>query len=158
MLAVATFETEDEAVQLANDSEYGLAGAVISSDAERCRRVAEALECGIVWVNCSQPCFCQVRRVEGMIHHTPDCLTELWICSLFYAMSEAFITLISAAATKDSGIACADDPVCDVYGCEPTRSTLQQTASQPKLLLCRVMIMQLEKLLSIHRYARHVSA
>eukprot|EP00877_Chromochloris_zofingiensis_P013539 jgi/Chrzof1/8439/Cz03g10210.t1 len=59
VLSVATFETEDEAVQLANDSEYGLAGAVISSDAERCRRVAEALECGIVWVNCSQPCFCQ---------------------------------------------------------------------------------------------------
>lgn len=39
-----------------------VAGAVISKDAERCKRVAEALECGIVWVNCSQPCFCQVRR------------------------------------------------------------------------------------------------
>ncbi|EFJ51737.1 hypothetical protein VOLCADRAFT_73155 [Volvox carteri f. nagariensis] len=34
------------------------AGAVISACPERCRRVAEALECGIVWVNCSQPCFC----------------------------------------------------------------------------------------------------
>lgn len=58
--AVATFSREEEAVSLANDSEYGLAGAVISADAARCRRVAEALECGIVWVNCSQPCFCQV--------------------------------------------------------------------------------------------------
>ncbi len=37
------------------------AGAVISADQARCQRVAEALECGIVWVNCSQPCFCQVR-------------------------------------------------------------------------------------------------
>ncbi len=26
----------------------------------RCQRVAEALECGIVWKNCSQPCFCNV--------------------------------------------------------------------------------------------------
>jgi betaine-aldehyde dehydrogenase len=52
-------------VAAANDSEFGLAGAVISADAERCRRVAEALEVGIVWVNCSQPCFCQVGAVQG---------------------------------------------------------------------------------------------
>ncbi|KAG2484694.1 hypothetical protein HYH03_016523 [Edaphochlamys debaryana] len=58
VLSVATFTTEAEAVALANDSEFGLAGAVISADPERCRRVADALECGIVWVNCSQPCFC----------------------------------------------------------------------------------------------------
>jgi betaine-aldehyde dehydrogenase len=59
--AVSTFSTEQQALALANDSEYGLGGAVISGDAERCKRVAEGLECGIVWVNCSQPCFCQVR-------------------------------------------------------------------------------------------------
>lgn len=58
--AVGTFSTEAEALQLANDSEFGLAGAVISADEARCKRVAEGLECGIVWVNCSQPCFCQV--------------------------------------------------------------------------------------------------
>jgi betaine-aldehyde dehydrogenase len=58
-LAVATFETEDEAIAAANDSEFGLAGAVISADPARCARVAGALEAGIVWVNCSQPCFCQ---------------------------------------------------------------------------------------------------
>ncbi|KIZ01547.1 hypothetical protein MNEG_6416 [Monoraphidium neglectum] len=59
VLSVSTFETEAEAVESANDSEFGLAGAVISADEERCKRVAEALEAGIVWVNCSQPCFCQ---------------------------------------------------------------------------------------------------
>lgn len=59
-LTVSTFETEAEAVERANDCEFGLAGAVISADQERCQRVAEALECGIVWINCSQPCFCQV--------------------------------------------------------------------------------------------------
>ncbi|KAG2432315.1 hypothetical protein HYH02_013035 [Chlamydomonas schloesseri] len=58
VLSVATFTTEAEAVAAANDSEYGLAGAVISADPDRCKRVAEALECGIVWINCSQPCFC----------------------------------------------------------------------------------------------------
>lgn len=34
MLAVATFSSEAEAIRLANDSEYGLAAAVISADAE----------------------------------------------------------------------------------------------------------------------------
>lgn len=58
VLSVATFRTEAEAIAMANDSEYGLAGAVISADLERCRRVSEALECGITWINCSQPCFC----------------------------------------------------------------------------------------------------
>ena len=37
----------------------GLAAAVISKDEERCKRVTRALRCGIVWVNCSQPCFVQ---------------------------------------------------------------------------------------------------
>lgn len=57
--AVATFRTEGEAISRANDSDYGLAGAVISADEARCRRVAHALQVGIVWVNCSQPCFTQ---------------------------------------------------------------------------------------------------
>lgn len=120
VLASATFSTEEEAVTIANSSEFGLAGAVITADATRClhtvssghrnvhftceitasrqalsvshlttlqvyhvslddyswtcthcqaetgdgggrcQRVAEALECGIVWKNCSQPCFCNV--------------------------------------------------------------------------------------------------
>jgi betaine-aldehyde dehydrogenase len=59
VLAVSTFKTEEEALALANDTQYGLAGAVISKDDDRCKRVSEALEVGIVWINCSQPCFCQ---------------------------------------------------------------------------------------------------
>jgi betaine-aldehyde dehydrogenase len=59
VLCVASFETEAEAITLANDSQYGLAGAVFSSDAETCRRIARSLRCGIVWINCSQPTFVQ---------------------------------------------------------------------------------------------------
>ena len=36
VLAASTFKTEEEAIQLANDSEFGLAGAVISADQEVC--------------------------------------------------------------------------------------------------------------------------
>eukprot|EP01116_Phalansterium_solitarium_P019594 TRINITY_DN5535_c0_g1_i2.p1 TRINITY_DN5535_c0_g1~~TRINITY_DN5535_c0_g1_i2.p1 ORF type:complete len:713 (+),score=274.80 TRINITY_DN5535_c0_g1_i2:111-2141(+) len=57
VLSVMTFATEEEAVALANDSTYGLAGGVMSRDRERCTRVANALQVGVVWINCSQPCF-----------------------------------------------------------------------------------------------------
>lgn len=59
VLAVLTFREEEEAVALANDTSYGLAAAVISTDQSRCDRMAKAMDVGIVWVNCSQPCFCQ---------------------------------------------------------------------------------------------------
>ncbi|KAJ8753541.1 hypothetical protein K2173_022782 [Erythroxylum novogranatense] len=58
VLCIKTFSTEDEAIDLANDSQYGLGAAVISHDVERCERVTKAFRSGIVWVNCSQPCFC----------------------------------------------------------------------------------------------------
>ncbi len=57
VLVSRTFSTEQEALTLANDSEYGLGAAVMSGDLERANRVARALEAGIVWVNCSQPTF-----------------------------------------------------------------------------------------------------
>ena len=41
----------DEAVTLANDSEFGLSAAVYSSDTERAREVADRLESGMVWIN-----------------------------------------------------------------------------------------------------------
>lgn len=59
VLCAATFATEEEAVSAANASNFGLGGAVVSRDAQRCARVARRLEAGIVWVNCSQPCFYQ---------------------------------------------------------------------------------------------------
>ncbi|HET6757058.1 MAG TPA: aldehyde dehydrogenase family protein, partial [Burkholderiales bacterium] len=45
------FESEEEAVCLANDTEFGLASYFYSRDIGRVWRVAEALECGIVGVN-----------------------------------------------------------------------------------------------------------
>lgn len=55
VVTVETFSTEDEAVALANDSIYGLAGAVWSQDTGRSERVASRLRHGTVWVNDFHP-------------------------------------------------------------------------------------------------------
>ena len=54
VLCVAKFSTEEEAVALANATDYGLAAAVFSTDTNRCASVASKLEAGVVWQNCSQ--------------------------------------------------------------------------------------------------------
>ena len=48
---ISTFETEDEAVRLANDTEYGLASYVYTRDLARTIRMAEALDFGMVGIN-----------------------------------------------------------------------------------------------------------
>ncbi len=51
VLPLIPFKTEEEAIRLANDSEFGLSASVWSADLERCKRVARALVTGNVSVN-----------------------------------------------------------------------------------------------------------
>ncbi len=48
---VIPFDTEKEAIQIANNSPFGLAGAIRTRDVARAHRVAHQIRCGIVWVN-----------------------------------------------------------------------------------------------------------
>lgn len=57
VVCIKPFQSESEAIRLANDSRFGLAAAVMSKDEDRCERVSRAFRAGIVWVNCSQPTF-----------------------------------------------------------------------------------------------------
>jgi betaine-aldehyde dehydrogenase len=55
VVTVEQFSTEEEAIFLGNDTSYGLAGAVWTSDAGRAERVAGALRHGTVWINDYHP-------------------------------------------------------------------------------------------------------
>jgi betaine-aldehyde dehydrogenase len=67
VLCIKRFKDEEQAVQMANASRFGLAAAVMSADPQRATRVANRLKAGIVWVNCSQPTFVEAPW-GGMKH------------------------------------------------------------------------------------------
>mgnify|MGYP003322084744 CR=1 FL=1 len=51
VLSVLRFKTEEEVIQLANDTKYGLAAGVFTKNSARSLRITKALRAGIVWVN-----------------------------------------------------------------------------------------------------------
>ncbi|MFN4914341.1 MAG: aldehyde dehydrogenase [Sphingomonadales bacterium] len=52
VITLIPFETEEEVLKMANGTAYGLAATLWTTDLKRAHRMAEALQSGIVWVNC----------------------------------------------------------------------------------------------------------
>ncbi|KAJ5541207.1 hypothetical protein N7494_006283 [Penicillium frequentans] len=52
VVTVSAFDTEEEAIKLANDNPNGLASVLLTKDGSRMRRVGERIDAGLVWVNC----------------------------------------------------------------------------------------------------------
>lgn len=50
-VTVTTFKTEQEALEIANSTEYGLGGGLWTNDLSRAHRVASQIRCGMVWIN-----------------------------------------------------------------------------------------------------------
>lgn len=57
VVTIQKFKDEKEAIELANDIEYGLAGAVFTKDGARAMRVIKKLRAGITWINTYHPAF-----------------------------------------------------------------------------------------------------
>ncbi|MBG9581848.1 betaine-aldehyde dehydrogenase [Bacillus thuringiensis] len=52
VLVVIPFKTEEDAIHIANDSIYGLAGVVWTNDLRRAQRVVSQIDSGLLWINC----------------------------------------------------------------------------------------------------------
>ena len=52
VVTIAPFETEEDAISLANDNPNGLASVLLTNDGARMRRVGEQIDAGLVWINC----------------------------------------------------------------------------------------------------------
>jgi aminomuconate-semialdehyde/2-hydroxymuconate-6-semialdehyde dehydrogenase len=52
VVTIQSFQTEEEALQLANTSDYGLSATIWTQDVSRANRVAAQVQSGIIWVNC----------------------------------------------------------------------------------------------------------
>ncbi|MFB4165148.1 betaine-aldehyde dehydrogenase [Alteribacillus sp. JSM 102045] len=59
VLTIETFNSKEVAVEIANDSIYGLAGAVFTTDIDKAEEVASKLRMGTVWINDFHPYFAQ---------------------------------------------------------------------------------------------------
>lgn len=57
ILVVIPFDTEEEAIRIANDTEYGLSGAVWTKSVTRAHRVTSQMRAGILWVNHYHPTY-----------------------------------------------------------------------------------------------------
>lgn len=51
VMSILTYESEDEVIRRANDTDYGLAAGVVTQDLNRAHRVIHQLEAGICWIN-----------------------------------------------------------------------------------------------------------
>ncbi len=51
VLVIIPFETEEEAIRLANDTPYGLAAGIFTTNSAKAERVAKAIRAGVIWIN-----------------------------------------------------------------------------------------------------------
>lgn len=65
VLSVIPYETDNEAIDIANDSDFGLAGSVWSSDETRATEIARAVQTGTIGINHYEPDVGAIRRNQG---------------------------------------------------------------------------------------------
>ena len=52
LVTLQSFKSEKDAIQLANETEYGLSATIWTEDNEKANRVSALIDAGVIWVNC----------------------------------------------------------------------------------------------------------
>ncbi|MGP9538838.1 aldehyde dehydrogenase family protein [Brachybacterium sp. AOP43-C2-M15] len=97
VITVETFSTEAEAIAIANDTEYGLAGAVWTSDSGVANRVSRRLRHGTIWINDYHPYLPQAEwggfKMSGIGRELgPSCLEEYTETKHIYENTEPAVS------------------------------------------------------------------
>ncbi len=101
VLSVLKFKDEDEAVRLANDTEYGFASGVFTSNLSRAHRLIRRLRCGIVWVN-------TYRVVSPIVPFGGNKLTG-------HGREAGMDSIFDYTRTKSVWINTSDEPIADPF-------------------------------------------
>lgn len=101
VLSVVMFDTEAEAIALANDTKYGLGSGVFTGDLTRAHRLTRALRAGIVWVN-------TYRAVSPIVPFGGYGLSGL-------GREGGFEAVLEYTRTKSVWIRTSDEPIADPF-------------------------------------------
>lgn len=101
VLSVVAFDTESDAIALANDTRYGLASGVFTRDLTRAHRLTRALRAGIVWVN-------TYRAVSPIVPFGGYGLSGL-------GREGGIEAVLEYTRTKSVWIRTSDDPIADPF-------------------------------------------
>lgn len=93
VISATTFKTQDEAIEIANDTQYGLGAGVWTRDAHELYEIPRAIQAGRVWVNC--------------YHHYPAHAvspTQKLVNSMFCLVLLLFLVCSLLVDTKNPGL------------------------------------------------------
>ena len=90
-VVIASFKTEEEALELANDTSYGLGSSIFTKDIVKAHRLARSIEAGMVWINSTQDSGRSSSfLVVGWLGWSADVVIYRFPCAVWWCEAERY--------------------------------------------------------------------